>query len=173
MFAEWTDPFDIDNYYDDVGKIFTKVSEYVDPTKQTKTVVLPPVTTAVDSAPTKVGIVELPPPIDQQSLQTPLSPTKANFEVSPNTIFLDGHPVGRQPVYNILRSGPPAKETYLEPQYYPHYYQQTDNKYDIIQILNFILFMILFMMIVNLIQVSKSIRKQHRCIMNAIANLQK
>ncbi len=169
MFAEWTDPFDIDNYYDDVGKIFTKVSAYVDPSNQMKTVVpstvvVPQTPTAIDSAPNKVDIVELPPPI-----------AKSNFEVQPNTIFLDGHPVGSQPVYNILRSGPPAKETYLEPQYYPRYCSQPtqSTQYDIIQILNIILFMIMFMMICNLIQLTNSIRKQHRCIMNMIANIKK
>lgn len=169
MFTEWTDPFNIDEYYGGVGDMFTKVSAYVDPTKQMETptpptVVTPQIPTAIDSAPTKVGVVELPPPI-----------SKANFEVQPNTIYLDGHPVGSQPVYNILRSGPPAKETYLEPKYYPNYYPQETRypSYDIIQILNIILFMIMFMMIVNLIQLSRSIRKQHRCIMNMIANLQK
>ena len=31
MFAEWTDPYDIDHYYNDVGKVYRKVNTYVNP----------------------------------------------------------------------------------------------------------------------------------------------
>jgi hypothetical protein len=170
MFAEWSDPFDIDKYYDEVGNIFTKVSAYVDPTKTVSpTVVLPQQPSIIDSAPTKVGVVELPPPI-----------AKSNFEVQPNTIFSDGHAVGRQPIYNILRSGPPSnvnqfKEPYLEPRHYPSYRSQEPQtlSYDMIQILNIILFIIMFMMIISIMQLTKTIHKQHRCIINMLMYLKK
>lgn len=97
MFADWTDPHDIDHYYDDVGKIFSKVAAYADPAK--------PIVAPVAPVP---------------------SVAKSEFEVVPNSIFLDGHSVGSQPPYNILRSGgiavgsrdlsevlPPSKDTYI------------------------------------------------------------
>jgi hypothetical protein len=121
MFTEWTDPHDIDHYYDDVGKIFSKVAAYVDPTKQAAlapivdpvvpvssgTIVAAP-TVPVASAPVPVGIVQNPAPAG-----TTDTPIKSGFEVVPNSIFIDGHSVGSQPAYNILRSGPPVKDTYI------------------------------------------------------------
>lgn len=86
MFGEYTDPFDIDHYYDDVGKIFAKVADYVDTTVS------------------KVSNDSIPP--------TPPIEAVSKFEVAPNTIFMDSHPVGSQPEYNILQSGPPEKELY-------------------------------------------------------------
>lgn len=164
MFAEWSDPFDIDNYYDEVGNIFTKVSAYMDPSKLSKTgsaptVVSPQTPNAIDSAPNKVGVVEMPPPIE-----------KSNFEVQPNSIYLDGHPVGSQPVYNILRSGPPVKETYMNPCYAR---ESRYGSYDMTHILNMILFIIIFMMIVNIIKLTKTINKQNRCIINLLSYLKK
>lgn len=79
MFTEWTDPHDIDHYYDDVGKLYNAVAEYQKPV----------------SKPIEAPIVE----------------TKSTFEVRPNTILSDGHPVGSQPEYNILRSGPAVYAT--------------------------------------------------------------
>ena len=90
MFGEYTDPFDIDHYYDDVGKIFAKVADYVDPTVPK---VIPELASPTPTAPPTVTNV-------------------SKFEVTPNTIFMDNHPVGSQPEYNILRSGPPKKESY-------------------------------------------------------------
>ena len=120
MFTEWTDPHDIDHYYDDVGKIFSKVAAYVDPTKQAAPIVasVAPVSSSaiaaaptipVASAPVPVGIVQNPAPAG-----TTDTPIKSGFEVVPNSIFIDGHSVGSQPAYNILRSGPPVKDTYMD-----------------------------------------------------------
>jgi hypothetical protein len=118
MFADWTDPHDIDHYYDDVGKIFSKVAAYADPAKPIVAPVAPvpsvPVV-ATDATPTAVPTVP-----------TVATAAKSEFEVVPNSIFLDGHSVGSQPPYNILRSGgisvgsrdfsevlPPSKDTYI------------------------------------------------------------
>lgn len=108
MFADWTDPYDIDHYYADVGKIFTKVSAYADPSPQVVTPApIVAVPTQVDMAPvTTVSTTEVAP-------TATVAPVKSEFEVVPNSIFLDGHPVGSQPPYNILRSGPPSKDTYI------------------------------------------------------------
>ncbi len=100
MFDEYTDPYDIDNYYGEVGKIFTKIADYVDPTK-----------------PITVQPVSSPPTIQDNSSSTlpqnaSSAPAISKFEVSPNSIFIDDHPVGSQPKYNILQSGPPEKESY-------------------------------------------------------------
>ena len=97
MFDEYTDPYDIDHYYDDVGKIFERVSDYVD-TKQ-----IPQETSA--QAPAVPETV------------APSTQAVSKFEVVPNTIFIDGHPVGSQPRYNILQSGPPEKESFRTNRY--------------------------------------------------------
>lgn len=102
MFADWTDPHDIDNYYADVGKIFSKVIAYADPSS------------AIPEPQTHIETIE---PVVQSEARTvtPVTPVvKSEFEVTPNSIFIDGHPVGSQPEYNILRSGPPNKDTYTE-----------------------------------------------------------
>lgn len=107
MFSEWTDPYDIDNYYEDVSKIlYSKTNDYIDPySKSAQVVASQPISSSIDSAPTKIGIVQNPAPL-----------TKSNFEVEPNTILSDGHSVWSQPPYNILMSGPPAqiKNKYTE-----------------------------------------------------------
>lgn len=95
MFADWTDPYDIDHYYADVGKIFNKVAAYQDPIDQ-------PVEQTQTIQPQE------PTPVSNTAV------TKSEFEVTPNSIFIDGHPVGSQPAYNILRSGPPSKDTYID-----------------------------------------------------------
>lgn len=108
MFADWTDPYDIDHYYADVGKIFTKVSAYADPSPQ---VVTPAPVVAV---PTQVDMTSVS--AASTTVAAPaavVTPVKSEFEVVPNSIFLDGHSVGSQPPYNILRSGPPSKDTYM------------------------------------------------------------
>jgi hypothetical protein len=106
MFADWTDPYDIDHYYDDVGKIFSKVAAYTDPTQ--------PVITSVPVSQLIATEVTVP---------TVTTAVKSGFEVVPNSIFLDGHSVGSPPPYNILRSGsgdtdsgkvlPQSKDTYI------------------------------------------------------------
>lgn len=97
MFGDYTDPYDIDTYYGEVGKIFTKIADYKDPTAQ--------ITQAVPDVPAQV---------EQPSTQ----PVTSKFEVVPNSIFIDDHPVGAHPQYNILQSAGPDKETYRN---YPGY----------------------------------------------------
>ncbi len=105
MFSEWTDPFDIDNYYQDLDGLMRDIkaapssSVYYQPRTTAKV-------TATESKPTVVTQVEAPTaPI--------VNTTKNTFEVKPDSTFLDGHPVGRPPLFNILRSGPP-KESYCD-----------------------------------------------------------
>lgn len=94
MFSEWSDPYDIDEYYDDLYNAYKDVI----PTKQsTKPAMVQPVVPSVIEEPVK------------QIINGPA--VKSGFEVVPNSIFMDGHPVGSQPSYNILRSGPEKKET--------------------------------------------------------------
>lgn len=112
MYADWTDPYDIDHYFDDVGKIFTKVAAYADPAKPVT--VVPQQPTAIESAPVGVGIIQNP-VVAQPPVATPdtsAGVVKSGFDVAPDSIFIDGHSVGRQPPYNILRSGPP-KDGYM------------------------------------------------------------
>lgn len=96
MFSEWSDPYDIDEYYDDLYNAFKDViptKQYSKPAVQLPTVA----TTEAPEEPVK-PIVNGP------------SPVKNGFEVEPNSIFIDGHSVGSQPAYNILRSGPSEKK---------------------------------------------------------------
>lgn len=83
MFAEWSDPNDIDHYFDEVETIF--------PTEPSRS--------APPEAPKKSAFVP-------DTNGDPL-------EVLPNSIFVDGHPVGAQPKINILRSA--DRETYQQP----------------------------------------------------------
>lgn len=100
MFSEWSDPYDIDEYYDDMYHTFKDVI----PKKQSfSSPVQMPVNPPVQSQEKPIGqLVYGPEPFDSNHQ------TKSRFEVTPNTIFSDGHPVGSQPSYNILRSGPPS-----------------------------------------------------------------
>ncbi|KAG2776206.1 hypothetical protein PC129_g18998 [Phytophthora cactorum] len=84
MFSELMEPNDINNYYDDIEQLFKLGA--VDGTPRTPpSVTNPAVPSAVKTTP----------------------PAKQTFEVRPDAVF-DGRSVGRQPAYNILRSGPPA-----------------------------------------------------------------
>ncbi len=109
MFSDWTDPFEIDNYYQDLDGLMKDIqvapssSMYYRSPQST----LKPVATEVK-----------PPATTSQKPEAPVSQVvntspKSKFEVKPDSIFLDGHPVGHQPPFNILRSGPP-KETYCD-----------------------------------------------------------
>ena len=97
MFSEWTDPYDIDNYYNDMSSLFVDTKQapsssmYQQMPERSKIEIKP-------EAPTGV-VVNAP---------TPPTGIKSSFEVKPTSIFLDGHPVGSQPEYNVLQSGPPA-----------------------------------------------------------------
>ena len=98
MYAEWIDPYNIDDWHEEVGKIYEKVDSYVNPDNKITT---QPTLTSISSAPIEVGIVENLMPLN----------VKSNFDVEPYSIFTDGHPVWGQPEYNILKSGPPEKYT--------------------------------------------------------------
>jgi hypothetical protein len=105
MYAEWTDPHDIDHYYDDVNKLFSKIAAYSNVTQ-------PP------GSPIAIDAPSVSPPATPTIAAPPMSaesaPLKSGFEVAPNSIFIDGHSVGSQPEYNILRSGPPVKDGYKD-----------------------------------------------------------
>lgn len=94
MFQEWSDPYDIDNYYGDVEDAFKDIktlpsgNDYI-----TRRSVSP-----TRSPPSVAPIVQ-----SKESSNVP-SPLKSAFEVVPDSIFTDGHPVGHQPEFNILRS---------------------------------------------------------------------
>lgn len=101
MFPEWTDPFDIDNYYGDIDSLMKDIK----PATQYYRQALPPATKKFDA----------------HKIETPTAPVvvqpkdmKASFEITPNSLFMDDHPVGSQPEYNILRSGPPVKEKFSQ-----------------------------------------------------------
>ncbi len=108
MFGEWTDPYDIDHYYGGVSEIFDKVVAYQNPTKPSNnpsTILAPAQIESASGTPS-------------QGESAPV--VKSGFEVTPNSMFMDGHMVGAQPEYNILRSGPPARDGYTDR--YPRQY---------------------------------------------------
>lgn len=107
MFSDWTDPHDIDNYYNDIHGMFRNVqdapssSAYIQhPVRQSVVSTPEPPTGVIINSPTGGATNEMP----KTETTQPIS--KNSFEVQPNTIFSDGHPVGQQPTYNILQSGP-------------------------------------------------------------------
>jgi len=76
MFGDWDDPSDIDSYYENInGSI---------------------------RVPNALSSLEFQSMHSQ--LSEPPKQEKSTFDVTPNSIFLDGHPVGEQPKINILRS---------------------------------------------------------------------
>jgi hypothetical protein len=101
MFSEWTDPYDIDHYYDDINGLMADVRDS-------------PSSTMYQNMPVQLpsrAVTELKPEQPTGVIVNNVPITKSAFEVAPGSTFVDGHPVGRQPEYNILRSGPPAKES--------------------------------------------------------------
>lgn len=134
MFDEYTDPYDIDNYYADVGQIFDKIADYVD-TKQIQPVV-------ASAEPTL--------PLTSSIPNTDV-PAVSKFEVIPNSIWIDQHPVGAQPKYNILQSGAPEKESFLEKESFPgHKYRHRHDISNIMFITISIIFFLMFVYIVRL-----------------------
>lgn len=99
MFSEWTDPYDIDNYYNDLNDL-------------TRHLPIAPSSNTYQQMPIPVK-QEMPPEAPTGQVVTVPVPTNSKnaFEVKPDSIFLDNHPVGHQPRYNILQSGPPQKES--------------------------------------------------------------
>ncbi len=99
MFAKWTDPYDIDNYYGDINDLMKDVqsspsSSMYQQMPQKQLVIAKP------EEPTGVIVNTVEPNTESQ---------KNTFEVKPDSIFLDNHAVGRQPDYNIFQSGPPTQ----------------------------------------------------------------
>ncbi len=133
MFSEWTDPFDIDNYYGDMDKLF-------------KNAVLNPLPIAASSAaPSKANVPNTAAPAVLPSV------TKTeSFEVRPNDV-VDGRSIGHQPSYNILRSGPPRREPYKE-RYSDVYYDPgyCRNEYDSTTLFIVLGFLVLLFVLVHL-----------------------
>lgn len=101
MFPEWTDPNDIDHYTSDIDGLLKDIVSY--PSSAVYRALPPSRPTATDATPEQpTGIVVNAPGI------------KAAYEVSPGSIAQDGHPVGRQPSYNVLYSSEPLRP--LPPQ---------------------------------------------------------
>jgi len=110
MFSDWTDPSDINYYYGAMNDVFNGVT----------------------AAPSSVSNMQHSEPIKVSAPVSVPIPTqvKSTFDVKPNTIFSDDHPVGHQPKFNILRSAP--RETYANnpnhlnnPNHHPIQYDWT------------------------------------------------
>ncbi len=105
MFSDWTDPYDIDNYTDDI--VFTtrpapSSNMYMRMTTKDRTVE-PPIGQVINGVKHETNAVE---PTSADRITKEAEP----FDVMPGSIFSDGHPVGSQPKINILRSA--DRETY-------------------------------------------------------------
>jgi len=138
MFSDWTDPNDIDHYYDGVPDLFKDISSFPSGSNLIK-----PSTTASPEPK-----IEQLTPNEYQPVAIPPEP----FAVKPGSTFLDGHPVGRQSEYNILRSGPPKKEE-KNPESFSskkENYCGSCTKLNINQILVIMVFMIILLYIVYL-----------------------
>jgi hypothetical protein len=100
MFQEWSDPYDIDNYYGDVEDAFKDIkaapsgNDYI--TRRSVSPPSPPAPVTTQATPATAAQPSATPSVP--------SPLKSPFEVVPDSIFTDGHPVGHQPKFNILRS---------------------------------------------------------------------
>lgn len=101
MFSEWTDPYDIDNYYNDLNDAFKEFQSAPSASMYQR---MPSTGSVIHSQ------VEMKPEEPTGVIINSVVDKKNGFEVRPDSTFLDGHPVGKQPSYNILRSGP--KEPY-------------------------------------------------------------
>lgn len=146
MFEEWVDPNDIDHHYEGVGSIFQKVADYIDPTKQISTPIqpVPPV---------------LPQTSATQSVQPVVPPTVSKFEIVPDSIYVDGHPVGHQPKYNILRSGPPEG------------YRNRNSCFDSIDMTTLILIFLLFVMLSYIIHLHINARNRNQLLCMLVREL--
>jgi hypothetical protein len=98
MFSDWTDPHDIDHYYGDIGGLMKDIQDSPSSRMYQSMPVQMPSRAATELKPEQpTGVIMNTPPV-----------IKNAFEVEPGSIFMDGHSVGKQPDYNILRSGPPT-----------------------------------------------------------------
>lgn len=157
MFSEWSDPYDIDDYYGGLSTAFKDIASssmyqpkpastpsIAPPSQSGAQVVLPsgPKLPAAPEAPTGI-LVNNP------------SQKKSSFEVKPNSIFLDEHPVGSQPEYNILRSGPPSQTE--------NFYNCTagSSKYDgVFTYWNIVMFIIVVFLVSALIQLKMQLNNR-------------
>lgn len=137
MFSEWSDPYDIDQYYGGISNAFKEIS--TSGMYQPK----PSVQPSIAAKPTMPEAPEKPSGI---LVNNPPEQKKSTFEVKPDSIFLDGHPVGSQPEYNILRSGPPTPKA--EKFYIPE--SSNDCSINTWHILLFIVIVFLASMVVQL-----------------------
>lgn len=146
MFSEWTDPYDIDNYYNDLNAAFKDISSSVSKPPSIRPTTQRPISPNVIVAPEQpTGVIVNQGPVNAQ--------TKNNFEVKPDSIFLDNHPVGRQPEYNILRSGPPSDETpRAQENYLSDKCRQTPDYYSYLSWINVLIFIVFIFLIGMLIQ---------------------
>lgn len=134
MFSEWNDPYDIDHYYNDLDALMKDVKTSPSSSMYIGGVpVQRPARAATElkpEQPTGVVINAAPPiaPIIAPMVAPPVEPTvapsnvatagtKSSFEPKYTLAgtSMDGHPLGRQPSYDILRSGPPSKESFGSP----------------------------------------------------------
>ena len=99
MFSDWTDPSDINNYYGAMNDVFKGVAVAPSSFSNMQHSEPPKIREPV-SAPVKNTFEPL----------RSKSSNHVTFDVKPDTIFSDDHPVGHQPKFNILRSAP--RETY-------------------------------------------------------------
>ena len=115
MFSDWTDPRDIDHYYNDLNGLLKDIQTAPSSSMYQQLPIKPKIEARVEQP---TGVVINTPAVATTMRPTPVQPAasvppaqKSGFEVKPDSIFLDNHPVGSSPLYNVLRSGPP-KENY-------------------------------------------------------------
>lgn len=140
MFSDWTDPHDIDNYYNDMSGLLADIQNAPSSRMYQQLPVKPKIEARVEQ-PTGIVINE---PVAQTGGSVSIPEVKAAFEVKPNSTFLDGHAVGAPPVYNILRSGSP-KENYLDRAQPEHTTKYIDWTY----IIMFIMFVFLICLLLQ------------------------
>lgn len=99
MFSEWTDPNDIDQYTSDIDGLMKDITAYSSRRHVVPKHTITPMDSITPESP--VGIVAN-------------TPEKSAFEIVPGGNAPDGHPVGYQPKYNILYSGPPQEPITVE-----------------------------------------------------------
>lgn len=132
MFSDWTDPNDTDSYYNNVEEIYQNVrtapssamyqqmpsrpsiiSTPEQPTGVIVNQIVPPASTtepAANTAPLQKSAFESKP--DNYYMNYPV-PTVSNTTDPVLDIAYTG-PLGKQPAYNILRSGAPMREKFPE-----------------------------------------------------------
>jgi hypothetical protein len=152
MFSEWTDPYDIDNYFTEIDKqIYSNTTTYQPSTISVRAP--PPILSPIASAPNQVGIIQNGAPI------------QSNFEVEPNSILpADGHTVwtagpGAPGNYNILMSGPPTKSSFTN-----HRSILGGMHYDQLNYFNLFLMIIIGVLFSYIIKLNSSINTYQRMI---------